>query len=79
MSTPIEIVRTLIDGTRDSALSAALAAVLRDAERYMALERAHDSLKAGGYAMCDHDAATDEWYVRSEPLAALADRLKGTQ
>jgi hypothetical protein len=58
----------------DEQLTAALASVLRDAERFQALERAH-----GG---CD---SPDAWsYVNSEgerrfykePLAELADKLR---
>jgi len=89
MSTPtaIEIVRESLAKLQDpfvafharpekKAFTTALASVLRDAERFAALERAHDG--------CD---STDAWsYVNDDgkrrfyavPLAELADRLKGT-
>ena len=60
---------------------AALDAVLRDAERYKALELAHDGRSV--YAMCieshDQKARFTGYDLVACPLAELADRLKGTQ
>ena len=85
MSTPIEIVRAHIDarvatgGTQaDVDLDCALASVLRDAERFKALERAHDCRSI--YAMCveshDNKARFTGYNVVACTLAGLADRLR---
>ena len=77
MSTPIEIVRAHIDarvvtwGTQaDVDLDCALASVLRDAERFKALELAQDT---GEIEVCWVDLMKDE---PIGTLAELADRLR---
>ena len=87
MSTPIEIVREYIPkieytrtfyGREREEVLTALASVLRDAERFKALERAHDCRSI--YAMCveshDNKARFTGYNVVACTLAELADRLR---
>lgn len=90
MSTPIEIVRAQWDWTRADYTNGliaphswdeydtALAAVLLAAERYRALERAHDGRSV--YAMCvehhDSKGRFTKYDVAMCTLAELADRLR---
>ena len=85
MSTPIDQVRELIryrelryEARDEKRLTSALASVLRDAERFKALERAHDCRSI--YAMCveshDNKARFTGYNVVACTLAELADRLR---
>ena len=85
MSTPIDQVRELIryrelryEARDEKRLTSALASVLRDAERFKALERAHDCRSI--YAMCveshDNKARFTGYNVVACTLAGLADRLR---
>ena len=85
MSTPIDQVRELIryrelryEARDEKRLTSALASVLRDAERYKALELAHDERSV--YAMCieshDEKARFTGYNVVACTLAELADRLR---
>lgn len=90
MSTPIEIVRAQWDWVRESHRSittpphtwdefdAAFVFVLDDAERFQALERAHDGRSV--YAMCieshDEKARFTGYDLVECPLSELADRLR---
>ena len=83
MSTPIEIVRAHRDFLRSPEIvpppntweefSEALAAVLRDAERFKRLERAHNTGTWSGWAEWNPDI--DEFQRTIEPLRELADWL----
>lgn len=93
--TPIEIVRDYVNGRQDNtifcphkeedALTTALASVLRDAERFAALERAHlkridhgEGTMATIVGWGEYMADLSVWdgYPFEEPLAELADRLR---
>ena len=85
MSTPIDQVRELIryrelryEARDEKRLTSALASVLRDAERFKALERAHDCRSI--YAMCveshDNKARFTGYNVVACTLAELAARLR---
>lgn len=83
MSTPIEIVRAHRlslaypnAGIATQAYAkeiAALDAVLRDAERFKALERAHQSAGSGE---CWAVECNGGWLWDRKPLSELADRLR---
>ena len=82
MSTPIEIIREHLSAFQgidelteiDNEFTTALASVLRDAERFAALERAHDTGTWSGWAEWNPDI--DEFQRTVEPLSELADRLR---
>lgn len=84
MSTPIEIVREYLRESEGRDLivisqdfPTALAAVLRDAERYKALERAHDSHRVKqGWCEYIPDEWTKGWQLNGVSLAELADKLR---
>lgn len=89
MSTPIEIVRAHIDarvvtwGTQaDVDLDCALASVLRDAERFKALERAFSRHNDEGMITVMRWKGQRIWHYTKEPdidgltIAELADRLR---
>ena len=81
MSTPIEIVRAHIDaltGNRShgfARVTAALASVLADAERFQALERAHQTTWTR-QGWCNFEDGDKWWQFAPKPLAELADRLR---
>ena len=88
MSTPIEIVRESLAKLQDpfvmfharpekKAFTIALASVLRDAERFKALELALTDDKIFVSTPDPHD--DDLWAPHDGTLAELADRLKGAK
>ena len=83
MSTPIELVKALIERrgkpseiAYDEATTTALALVLRDAERFKALERAHGNPGVNqGWAY--YHEGSESWDIAGlMPLSELADRLR---
>lgn len=84
MSTPIDQVRELVRYRRlryeardETRLTDALASVLRDAERFKALERAITDDKIFVSAPDPHD--DDLWAPHDGTLSELADRLRETK
>ena len=81
MSTPeqLTIIRHVIQyrelryADKERELTDALIAVLRDAERFKALERAH---KDFGTSECWAVGCGGDWHWDGRPLSELADRLK---
>lgn len=83
MSTPIEIVRAHIDarvvtwGTQaDVDLDCALASVLRDAERFKALERENDTNQSDYHCRWCFWHKNLGYHIHEAKLAGLADRLR---
>ena len=84
--TAIEIVRAHIEAMREirshggERVTTALASVLRDAERFQALERAHWDHVGEGWSMYEEGPEGGSWCIyHSIPLAELADKLRSEQ
>ena len=82
MSTPMETVRDFLNrhgmppnGPGDD-LGVALAHVLRDAERYAALEKEHASIQYAASGWCWFETGDFRYLPYREPLSELADRLR---